>query len=401
MIRLLIRLGLMLLSGTNALAEGTAHFEIVDTPAGPGAREPALFASPSGQLLMSWLEPNEDGFALRLATFEDDVWGDPFTVVSSSDLFVNWADFPSAARLGDGTLVAHWLRKTGIGPYEYEINLAFSDDEGRTWGDPVVPHLDGTSAQHGFVTLVPQGDEVAVIWLDGRANDGGLIEPGDVEGAMQLHMAILGPEGASKADIGLDLMTCSCCQTDAVRAEESLLVVYRDRTEEEIRDISILRLTDGLWSVPEPVHNDGWEIAGCPVNGPAIASAGEQVVVAWFTGARNIPEIRVAFSDDAGASFGAPLRIDLGQPVGRVDALMRDDGSALVSWVEWEGSDEHLVLCEATPEGCRNTTRVATNSAGASVNFPRLVATGTAIYLAWTRPLPDGTDTIRMIRRKL
>ena len=54
--------------------------------------------------------------------------------------------------------------------------------------------------------------------------------------------------------------------------------VYRDRTEAEIRDIAIVRLVDGIWSDPALVSADGWEIAGCPVNGPAIDSAGGRPV---------------------------------------------------------------------------------------------------------------------------
>ena len=82
---------------------------------------------------------------------------------------------------------------------------------------------------------------------------------------------------------------------------------------------------------------DGWRIGGCPTNGPAVAATGHRVAVAWFTAADDRPRVQVAFSTDAGATFAAPLRIDGGQPVGWADAVLLDDGRALVSWLERTG----------------------------------------------------------------
>ena len=70
------------------------------------------------------------------------------------------------------------------------------------------------------------------------------------------------------------------------------------------------------------------------MNGPAVAASGRRVAVAWFTAANDAPRVKLAFSTDAGASFGAPVRVDDGNPLGRVDVVLLDDGSAVVSWVE-------------------------------------------------------------------
>ena len=111
------------------------------------------------------------------------------------------------------------------------------------------------------------------------------------------------------------------------------MAVYRDRTADEIRDISAVRQADGEWTEPATIHNDGWEIAGCPVNGPAIDTMGDRISVIWFTAAENEPKVRIAFSDDGGAQFDEPLRIDLGAAAGRVDVLQFADGSALALWI--------------------------------------------------------------------
>ena len=216
---------------------------------------------------------------------------------------------------------------------------------------------------------------------------------------MQLRSAVMGADGVLGEDVLLDRMTCSCCQTDAALTEDGLVVVYRDRSPEDLRDIAILRRVEDVWSEPALVHADGWEIAGCPVNGPAVAAEGRRVGVAWFTGADNIPAVKVAFSEDSGQSFGTPVRVDLGQPVGRVDAVMTPEGALLVSWVEWEGRSERLMLCEVTEAGCAEPWHVATNDAGSSVNFPRMAVTEEAIYLAWTQPQNGGGDRVQLVRR--
>src|SRR5690606_40682603 len=68
--------------------------------------------------------------------------------------------------------------------------------------------------------------------------------------------------------------------------------LYRDRTVDEIRDIHVARLEDGAWRTLPAVHADNWKIAGCPVNGPAIAATGNDAVVAWFSAANDRSEER-------------------------------------------------------------------------------------------------------------
>ena len=381
-------------------------------PAGDGAREPALFAMADGRVLMSWTEPSEAGFAVRVATGDASGWSEPRTVVQADDLFVNWADFPSAVAWPDGTLAAHWLRTNGDASYSYDVNIARSDDEGRTWGQVVVPHRDGTQRQHGFVTLLPvDGGRLMALWLDGRnyAATGGFASGDAASDAMQLRTTILDADGGLSDDTLLDARTCTCCQTSAaVTGSGKVLVVYRDRSEDEIRDISILRMADGVWSQPEPVSRDGWQIGGCPVNGPAIDSSGRRAAVAWFTAADNVPKVKLAFSDDDGESFGAAIGIDQGSPTGRVDVLQLEDGSALASWLEQTSLGEAIYLCRVTAaSGCGEPKVVAISRTGRTLGFPRMVLGGDGVYIAWTAPgkdrtaSPDDNVKIRMVVAKL
>ena len=371
-----------------------------------------LSATPDGRILLTWTEPVGEGAAVRVAIRNADGWTEPRTVVESPDLFVNWADFPSAIALTDGTLAAHWLKVNSETLYDYDVNIAFSKDEGRTWGPAIVPHQVGTKRQHGFVTLLNvDAGKMLAIWLDGRnyAPTGGFAAGDSATDAMQLRSAVVGVDGTLSEEALLDGRTCTCCQTSAVRTDSGkVLVVYRDRTETEIRDISISRLIDGVWSEPATVSRDGWNISGCPVNGPAVDSSAAHVAVAWFTAANDVPKVKVAFSTDDGATFGEAVAIDQGAPTGRVDVLQLDDGSALVSWLEHTGLGEMLYLCRVTArEGCREPNVLAVNRQGRTIGFPRMTLVGDAAYIAWTAANnsrggnPDDAVRLRVVMAKL
>ena len=328
--------------------------EDVVLPSKPGAHEPSL-TSHNGALCMSWLEHEGDQTKVMMGRRFARGWSEPRLVHQGSDLFVNWADFPGIALFDDGTIAVHWLREIGPSTFDYQVEIALSRDGGASWSEPLIPHEDRSFAQHGFVSMLPAGEEtLAVIWLDGRAYGAGRDEASTVSDAMQLRATTLTSDGAIGGDVAVDLQTCSCCQTSlAATGDGTILAAYRDRTDEETRDISVARLTVDGWQTPVTVHNDGWELAGYPVNGPAIAADGHDAAVAWFTGANDLAAVNVAFSDDAGRSFGAPVRVDLGNPMGRVDVELLEDGTALVSWVEWTDGNEALMLCRAEKEtGC-------------------------------------------------
>lgn len=375
---------------TGAAAAAIPAPDAVASPAGPLSGEPNLFAGPAG-IYLSWMERTEGhAHALRFARWEGDGWGEPGTVMDREDLFVNWADFPALAALDDGTLAAHWLEKSGPGPYAYDVRMALSRDGGASWSDDVIPHRDGVEAEHGFVSLLPLDDELGVVWLDGRETVDG--EP------MTLRFTTVSADGELGPATLLDASVCDCCQTGAARASSGLVVVYRDRTEDEVRDISVVRRIDGEWTEPRTVHDDGWVIPGCPVNGPAIDADGDDVAVAWFTGAPLDPEadrqavrqagsqggVLAAFSSDGGATFGAPVRVDEGQAMGRVDVELMDDGRALVVWLERVDGAAEIRARYVDGQGAGPSTAITSTAAERASGFPRMVRSGDRVFFAWT-----------------
>jgi len=206
------------------------------------------------------------------------------------------------------------------------------------------------------------------------------------DGAMAIRARRLPFGGSAGPETVLDAMTCECCQTDAVVADGVPVVAFRDRSEDEVRNIHVTRLLGSGWTESEAVHDDGWVIGGCPVNGPALAARGGDVAVAWFTAPEEASQVNVAFSADSGESFGAPLRVDRGSPLGRVDVIMLDDGTALVTWLGAGAGGGAVLSRRVAASGKRGAVlpRAATVRARAS-GFPRIARRGPdRVMLAWT-----------------
>ncbi len=364
-----------------ALAAGPAT-DRVDPPAAVGALAPNLTIV-AETVYLTWLEPA----ALRFATFSEGVWTEPKTIASDVDFFANWADLPSLAVATDGTLVAHWLQKSGPDTYAYDVMVARSTDEGSSWQPLGRAHDDSTKTEHGFVSLITEDHGIRAFWLDGRelaAVEGSAGEVGSpVEGSMTLRTSLIAKTvGPSKV---LDPRVCECCNTAAVMTDAGPVIVYRDRSAEEVRDISIIRRVGEHWTPPRVVAVDDWRITGCPVNGPAMAARGTHLVVAWFTAPAGRAAVRAAISLDAGATFADTLTLDDGWPVGRVDVVLTPSGDAIVSWIDATEAAGAIVLRRISPQGRMGPpVKVAQTRLSRATGFPRLALSGAHLLVVWT-----------------
>jgi hypothetical protein len=360
--------------------------EEIASPAGANAAEPFVSAIRDG-VLLSWLEPvaNTDRTALRFARYRGGQWSAPRTIIERNDLFVNWADFPSIIEDAKGVLFTHWLQKSGAGTYSYDVRMATSSDGGTTWSESFLLNRDGTQTEHGFVTMAPLPDRgVGVTWLDGRkmasgdhGHDGG--------GEMGIRYATVHATGEIVNEMELDGRTCECCTTGMAIATRGPLVAYRDHSKKGIRDISYVRRELTEWTSPRPVNADGWKIDGCPVNGPQVDAIGEHVVVAWFTAANEKQRVSVKFSDDSGATFGSPIVVDEGKPGGRVDVVMLDAQTALVSWLEQTPKGAEIRARRVSRDGkAEPSMKIADSATARAAGFARMARVGGEVYFTWT-----------------
>ncbi|MCH2132858.1 MAG: glycoside hydrolase [Phycisphaerales bacterium] len=355
-------------------------------PAGPGAMAPSVCqANSTAPIHMVWLEPappapeRDEHWRVRYSRRDHDGWTEPVTVTERPDLFVNWADVPAIAVSDNGTIVVSWLQKSGPGTYAYDAMVARSTDSGSTW-TPLGPlHDDGTKTEHGFVSLVPEGDDVRAFWLDGRAMTGD--GHGHGGGDMTIRTAIVDEQIRDGAM--LDPRVCECCNTAAVRTSQGPLVTYRDRSDEEVRDISMVRLGDPAAGRPTIVHADEWAIAGCPVNGPAMDAIDDTTALSWYTGAGE-GGVNIAFGSASG-TFASPISIAGEAALGRVDIILRNNKEAVVSWIETSGNHTVLRARVITRDGQAGPPlTVTTVPTGRSSGFPRLAQRGDLLMALWT-----------------
>lgn len=371
-------------------------------PSTTGAAQPDLIVTPDGRLLLSWInaQPGRRN-ALQFAAYTDTWQSAPKTIAVGQSLFVNWADTPHLAATADGALWVHWLQKSADKPYAYDVLLSRSINNGLNWSAPTRIHDDGTTTEHGFVSMWPASrDTLGIAWLDGRNTGGGEHAHGGVGGAMTLRAATFNSLLQRTSDTELDAMTCDCCQTDAAMTSQGALVVYRDRSDREIRDIFTARFDGQAWGAPKPVYVDNWHMPACPVNGPALAAHGSDAYVAWYTAADNTPTLRIARSSDAGTTFAKPVDVERGTAVqGRVDVAF-DGTQVWIAWLNESPSAQSLWLARYNADLSRQLERIQVaklQGRGRGTGFPQLALRDGSAWLVWTEVL-NGQPHLRGAR---
>jgi hypothetical protein len=378
-------------------------------PQSASAAQPGLVEDARGGLLLSWVERQTEGHALRYARFGGDAWSPAATALSGPDWFVNWADTPGMLAFADGGLAAFSLVKNGPGTYAYDVRLAFANANGN-WGDTFAVHEDGTQTEHGFVSLWREGaDALGIAWLDGRNTSGGGHDGhahGSQHGAMSFRAAVLGRDGDKRAEHELDARTCDCCTTASAAVGGERWLAYRGRDEDEIRDIRIARRdANGRWLAPVTAHADRWYMPACPVNGPSLAASEAGTYLAWFTAADR-PRVRLARLDATGRAEGVPLELAEADALGRV-ALAADADTVWLAWLTEDRRAARLWLACFDPAlHERGRSLVAELPRGRGGGLPRLalrkgiahlvatdVENGKPQLRGWTAacPAPAGT----------
>lgn len=361
-------------------------------PAGPGAAQPDLALASDGRLLLSWLD-SQPGRRTRLLYADMNAagqWQGPKTIAIGNSFVANWADTPHIMATPNGALWVQWLQKSAEAGAAYDVVLSTSRNDGMNWSEPLRPHTDGTVSEHGFVSMWAQGnDRLGVAWLDGRnmVMPSGGEHDGHGVGTMTLRSASFDGDMRTEGDAELDASVCDCCQTDAALTSKGPLLVYRDRTSEEIRDIHATRFDGKAWSASKPVFADGWKMPACPVNGPSVAAQGDGAVVAWYTAAGDQPTIKLARSADAGDSFAAPVVLEQGEAVqGRVDVAL-DADNVWVLWLREDASGQSLWLARYATDLSKQLEKVEITSLqgrGRGTGFPQLALRDGSAYVVWT-----------------
>ncbi len=348
------------------------------------SRFPRLSSNENGDVFMSWFEQIDSvEWSIKSSIFSENQWTDPKVVSKSKSYFINWADFPSVHRINQDTLVAHWLEKSGSGTYDYDVHLSFSFNEGELWSVSQIPHSTLAKGEHGFTSFGISNNVHDIIWLDGRQMTMGHAS-GDY-GQMNLYHTTFTSDGILGKEYLIDEKVCECCPTSSVRYNDNLVVAYRNRDSNEIRDIFIARKIGDNWMEPYPVYKDNWQIAGCPVNGPMLAINGSNIALAWYTAANESAQVKVAFSEDIGKTFSTPIIIDNSMPLGRVDIDWIDNKNVIVSWIKsTETSSNILAKVVHMDDGEGRDFFVEAIPQGRISGYPQVEVIDKRALFAWT-----------------
>jgi hypothetical protein len=365
-------------------------------------------------IVLTWLEPRSDkGYRFRAKFRRGNEWDRPVTIDDSPDITMFGADLPGIATSRDGSLLAYWERadhRALDDMYATTIQLSRSFGGGKTWTAPVALNRDSAIGEHSFVSAFSMQAGLGLVWLDAQnqthmhtSGSGGKDATDRYLGAIGLRYAIFRPNGQQAVDGFIDPISCECCPTSAALASKGPVVAYRDRLAPQgilpkdiryetptIRDIALVRFENGHWTAPHRVYADNWQFSGCPDNGPAIAAEGNDVAVAWWTGAGREPHVSVAFSSDAGDSFGTPIQVSTGSAEGQVTVGLIEDGkAAVVGWLE----NRHTWARRVDVRG-ESSPAVSLGPAPHHARLPRWIPDGDGLLAMWS----DQVNSQRFVR---
>jgi len=397
-----------LLAACGAGDAALSPFSIVALETPFAGRVASLQLTPDGadSFLVTWTEKEESSSAVRFARWQQGSWSAPLEVVRGR-LFGHPTELPCVTRLSGGELAAVWQEEVdppnGAVGHHYGIRAGISADGGRSWSRPLDVHPASTVAgEHEFFSAWPNPDgTLGLVWIDPRDLR---VEPSpsggeQYLGAMALMSNSVAPDGTLGVESIVDPVICECCPTSVAVTPEAWLVAYRDKSVPKeqplhalryemdvVRDISLARTSgapgrSAAWVDGLPGSEDRWTFDGCPNNGPSLASAGERVVLAWWTGQGGDPRVQVRLSGDGGRSFGPALRLDTGSADGQVSAGVID-GRAIVLWLQDEAVHARL----AGVDGALSTA-LRLGDAPLRHRLPRLVSLADGSLVAgWVGP---------------
>ncbi|MDG1527629.1 MAG: sialidase [Polaribacter sp.] len=379
--RLLYVLTIIFLFGSCSKKE----IKIIEIPFDFGINnaEPNLVAQ-NGKLSLSWVNSIRGKEATLFYTqLENDAWSAPTKITSGNDWFVNWADFPANATNGDLLLTSH-LKKSAAGTYTYDVVLNLQQLNGEIVKKNFLLNTDGVKAEHGFVSIIPNTTEgFFITWLDGRNTVMEMKE--SHHKAMTIRTAEVSKDGTVFNEVQLDGRTCDCCQTSITATENGPLIVYRDRSNTEIRDIYYSEQINGVWNEPKAVFKDNWKINGCPVNGPKVVANNKTIAVSWFTAANGNPKVKLAFSTDSKVNFKEPIVLNDVAAIGRVDVAFINEKEVLVTYMESDEMKTYLRCKKVSVSGeVSKTFTISEINASRSTGVPQLEILNNEAYIVWT-----------------
>lgn len=271
------------------------------------------------------------------------------------------------------------------------LRFAHSPDGGKSWEQPVTITDDSAFGSHNFHALhVARDGTIYAAWLDGRSGQSHAFATRSEDG---------GQTWAPNAPISTG-EACPCCRTALASAPGGVVyAAWRAVFAGNVREIVVARSNDrgATWSEPVRVQNDEWQVDACPHAGPALAvDSRNRLHVTWWSGKEGAAGVFYARSDDGGESFTrlAPLGTDQFSQPAHVQLAVGDSGIVAVAWDDGTLQTPRVALRLSRDGGEDFSPTRYVSVAGRAASFPVLALNGKRLTVAWTEQSADYARTV-------
>jgi hypothetical protein len=329
----------------------------------------------------------EDGVRLRSSDDDGRTWSEPVAVNREPEAVGADGDARPHVALGtQGEVYVTWTQPLAR-PYTGNIRFARSMDGGRTFGEPVVVHADRQEITHRFdsIAVAPDG-RIFIAWVDKRDVPKG--EAGKAWLGAAIYYTVSSDRGASFAgDSRVAPHACECCRIALVpRADGTVVAFWRHVFEGQVRDHAMAVLgADGRVTDFRRATFDDWHVEACPHHGGSAGQDAQgRMHAVWFSGTPGREGIY--YGRIGGAQVQGERRVG-GDAAEHADLAVAGERIA-IAWKEFDG--EKSVLRAMRSDDGGDTWKQSELAATAQANdHPKVLVKGTGFEVLWnTREQP-------------
>ena len=350
------------------LPEKPRKSSLISLPVSEGSRNANVSRNHS---LLSW---NEDGKTL-VSHWQNDRWSQVKDLGLSFQ--TNWLDQAQflvfeGAYYGAGRSPEKGSRRI----------VVYKSLDGETWTDNELDIPVSDTGELGFIKLFAIGGNLHISWIEGYENHSRLVA------------ANLSSKNINK--VVLDSKVCDCCPYSVTNInQDSVALAYRDRSDEELRNIRVIKFDSSLKPSEIVLKQNDWHTESCPMNGPSLIRSHEGLSLAWYSILQSKGRVFYAHSSDLNTFQTFNPMDGLQGSSGRVSLTNISEEKVLLSWV---GPDENgKGRIWARPITIRGEGGPTFELAGMNLSlksgYPTLSSNDDKTYITWTSL---GRDTVMM-----
>lgn len=319
-------------------------------------------------------------------------FSNPVAVTSSPEnISADGENRPKIAVAQDGTVLLSWTQTL---PQAYSGNIRFSRsvDGGKTFSIPITLNDDSRITSHRFDTLTIDGKgRVAVAWLDARdrdaANEKSSARDRDAAKGKPNTYAGTSIYYTQSNDNGAHFQTnrrlnehnCECCRVASTWTKDGPAVFWRNLYGTNIRDFAVAGLDGGI---VRRATDDDWHIDACPHHGGGIAAGGQSALhLVWFTQGKTRQGL--FYKRMVGESGFEPMPFGNAAAQAGHPAVAVAGNLVVLTWREFDGN-AYVAQAMRSDDGGKNwgAPRRLAETAGMA-DYPLPVSDGRRVLVLW------------------